>query len=108
MHELTQEEKESYITKMTEELAMLRAKAGFTQERLSNFIGISRQTYYAMETGQRRMSWNTFLSLVFVYDSIPETSRIMRILEIFPNDLLNQLSRRETSTRRTGDLDKLS
>ena len=108
MIELSQEHKVEYISRMTEELLVLRAKAGFTQERLSNYIGISRQTYNAMETGQRRMSWSTFLSLVFIYDSIPETSRILRKLEVFPDGLLEQLNRRGSASTRETDLNKLN
>lgn len=50
------------IEMMTENLASLRAKADITQGEISNLIGISRQTYYAIETGQRTMSWNLVLS----------------------------------------------
>ena len=37
------------IEMMTENLASLRAKADITQGEISNLIGISRQTYYAIE-----------------------------------------------------------
>ena len=36
------------IEMLTENLASLRAKADITQAEISNLIGISRQTYYAI------------------------------------------------------------
>ena len=57
------------IEMLTENLASLRAKADITQGEISNLIGISRQTYYAIETGQRTMSWNTYLSLLLFFDT---------------------------------------
>lgn len=89
---LSNEQKEKYIQRLTDELAMLRAKANITQEGLANLIGISRQTYSAIESKRKPLSWNTYLSLIFIYDSIPETSSIIRKLEIRPEELMDQLS----------------
>lgn len=38
------------IKVLTEELPVLRAKIGISQGELSNIIGVSRQTYSAIET----------------------------------------------------------
>lgn len=68
------------IEMMTENLASLRAKADITQGEISNLIGISRQTYYAIETGQRTMSWNTYLSLLLFFDTNNSTRSMLRAL----------------------------
>lgn len=70
------------IEMMTENLASLRAKADITQGEISNLIGISRQTYYAIETGQRTMSWNTYLSLLLFFDTNNSTRSMLRALSI--------------------------
>lgn len=61
--------KDSYIDVLTENLLPLRTKAEITQEELSAMIGISRQTYYAIETRRRQMSRNTYLSLILFFDT---------------------------------------
>ena len=65
---LTDEEKDSFIAMLTPNLTVLRTKAEISQEELSNLIGISRQTYNAIERKVRRMAWSTYLSLVLFYD----------------------------------------
>lgn len=72
---------------------MLRAKANITQDNLSNLIGVSRQTYSLLESKKKTMSWSTYLSLIFVYDSMPETCSIIRKLEIHPEELMEQLNK---------------
>ena len=53
---LTEDEKNSFIATLTPHLSMLRAQAEISQEELANLIGISRQTYSAIERKNRRMS----------------------------------------------------
>ena len=93
---LSDEQKEKYTKLLSENLAMLRAKAGITQEKLSNLLGISRQTYSAMESQGKAISWNTYLSLIFIYDNIPETRAVMHKLDIISSDLISNLSRSDT------------
>ena len=79
------------IEMMTENLASLRAKANITQGEISNLIGISRQTYYAIETGQRTMSWNTYLSLLLFFDTNNSTRSMLRALSIYPKELMSKM-----------------
>ena len=72
-------------------LSPLRAKAGITQDSLANIIGISRQTYYAIENRKRSMSWNTFISLIFYFDSNEKTSGMLHSLGLFPDSLVEQI-----------------
>lgn len=89
---LSDKQKEGYTKRLSENLAMLRAKAGITQEELSNLLGISRQTYCSMESQGKTISWNIYLSLIFIYDNIPETSLVIHKLDIFPGDIIANLS----------------
>ena len=75
--EISDIDKNKLITLLTEELPVLRAKIGLSQEDLSNIIGISRQTYSSIETGKKQMTWNTFLSLVLVFAFNERTSPIL-------------------------------
>lgn len=91
--ELTQAQKEEYIEKLTSKLAALRAHANISQEDLSNIIGVSRQTFYAIETRKRRMSWNTYMSLILFFDVVEKTSQMLRELDVYPVELIEKLNR---------------
>lgn len=52
------EEKDKLIERLTIALPALRAAAKAIQEQVANAIGISRQTYCAVEMQKRKMSWN--------------------------------------------------
>lgn len=79
--------KDELIKRLTNELPVLRAKIGVSQDELSNIIGISRQTYSAIETGKRQMSWNTFLSLVLVFGCNEKTSTMIDGMQIISPEL---------------------
>ena len=85
---LTDEEKDSFIATLTPNLTVLRTKAEISQEELSNLIGVSRQTYSAIERKVRRMAWSTYLSLVLFYDHNQKTHKMIRQLSIFPQELI--------------------
>lgn len=85
---LTDEEKDSFIATLTPCLTVLRTKAEISQEELANLIGVSRQTYSAIERKIRRMSWSTYLSLVLFYDHNQQTHKMIRQLSIFPKELI--------------------
>lgn len=70
-------DKDKLIYLLTEELPVLRAKVGLSQDALSRIIGISRQTYSTIETGKRKMTWNTFLSLLLVFAFNENTAYIL-------------------------------
>lgn len=85
-------DKEHLISILTEELPVLRAKIGLSQDELSNIIGISRQTYSSVETGKRKMSWNVFLSLLLVFGYNEKTSAMLEASGAFPPALKKILS----------------
>lgn len=84
--------KESYIEVLTENLLPLRTKAEITQEELASMIGISRQTYYAIETRRRSMSWSTYISLLLFFDTNVETHTMLRDINAYPTDLMVKMS----------------
>ena len=91
---ITEEYKAAGIEILQSNLAPLRAKIGISQEELSNIIGLSRQSYCAIEAGKREMMWSTYLSLVFFFDSIQTTSEMMEELRIYPIDLVMRFNDR--------------
>lgn len=73
-----QTQKEELIRILTGMLSIFRAAVGISQGELSEYIGISRQTYCALEIGKRQMSWNTFLSLFLFFISNTETNELLK------------------------------
>lgn len=84
--DISKERKAELIQKLTPELRMLRVKANVTQEKIANIIGLSRQTYSQIETGNKSMTWNTYLSLVFFFNSVEETSKLLKALDLYPDE----------------------
>ncbi len=80
------EQKEVMLTKFVVELPTLRAKIGVSQEDIANTIGVSRQTYGAYERGGCPMPWSIYLALLFYFDYIPCTHRLIRVLKLFPTE----------------------
>ena len=89
---LTDEEKDNFIATLTPNLTVLRIKAEISQEELANLIGVSRQTYSAIERKIRKMAWSTYLSLVLFYDHNQKTHKMIRQLAIFPQELITRFN----------------
>ena len=83
--------KTAYIDKLAENLSMLRAKAGVTQGEVADRIGIARQTYSALECGKNKMSWNIFMSLILFFKENTQTKEVIKILEIYTDELENYI-----------------
>ena len=89
---LTEEERNKYISALKENLVSFRIKAGISQADLCNIIGVSRQTYSAIENNRKNMMWSTYLALVFFFDSISSTREMLRNSPAYPLDLLLRLN----------------
>lgn len=84
---VSEDEKKKYITALAEELPALRAKVGVPQDELARIIGVSRQTYGAIERKGRMMSWSTYLSLILFFDCHEATHKLLRSLPAFPYEI---------------------
>lgn len=90
--QLSGEIKDKLVYSLTEELPVLRAKIALSQEEISEIIGVSRQTYSAIERKRRKMSWNTFLSLILLFDNNDKTKELLKMTGVFPESLRNLLN----------------
>lgn len=72
---------------MTENLPVLRKKLKLSQEGLAKIIGTSRYTVMLIETKKRRMTWNTFLSLLLLFEKNEDTAVLLRVLKIYTDEL---------------------
>lgn len=81
------EAREQLIENMTENLPVLRKKLRLSQEGLAKIVGTSRYTIMLIETRKRKMTWNTFLSLVLLFDKNDDTQMLMKVLNIYTEQL---------------------
>lgn len=84
---ISEEEKNLMISRLVDELPVLRTKMGASQDELANMIGISRQTYSSLETRKRKMTWSIFLSLLLVFDYNEQTHNVIHKEGLFPKAL---------------------
>lgn len=85
--DIPESEQKTLIEALTQELILLRAKLGISQVELSKLIGVSRQTYSAVENGYREMSWNTYLALLCFFDNNAATQQMLRQTAAYPAHL---------------------
>ena len=91
-----EDKREVVIDILTEELPLLRAKLGISQENLCDIVGISRQTYSGIETKKKKMSWSVFLALLMLFTNNEKTAPIIELIGAYPeelNDALNSSDR---------------
>ena len=75
-------DKSKLIGNMADNLPMLRTRLGMTQEELAERIGVSRSTVLSIENKKRDMTWNTFLSLMYLFTNHEVTDKLLRVLDI--------------------------
>jgi len=88
------ETREVLIDRMVENLPVLRRKLKLSQQALAEIIGSSRYTVMLIEAKKRRMTWNTFLSLVLLFEKNDDTAVLLRALGIY-TDRLDGFFKRE-------------
>ena len=81
------ETRELLIERMVENLPVLRRKLKLSQETLAQIIGSSRYTVMLIETKKRKLTGNTFLSLVLLFDKNEDTAVLLRALGIYTDEL---------------------
>ena len=91
--------KSRLIDALRNELPVLRARIGLSQETVADKIGISRQTYSSIETGKREMTWTTFMALVAFFQNNNQTAQMLKQMNCFfesIDELLNSKTREES------------
>lgn len=91
MTEVDETLREQLISRLVDELPVLRTKLGVSQTEIANLIDISRQTYSSIETKKRKMSWGIYLSLILVFDSNKQTHDLIRKEGLFPQSIIKNV-----------------
>ncbi|MCC8097724.1 MAG: helix-turn-helix domain-containing protein [Eubacterium sp.] len=95
MYSMDANRRKELINKLTVELITLRAKAGIPQEELAKIIGVSRQTYGAIERKDKVMSWATYLALIFYFEHNNQTAPMLRQTGVFPDEFILSINNGE-------------
>jgi len=83
--------KELLLSTLVDNLPFLRAKLGITQAQLAGRMGITRQTLTAIENKNRKLTWNNFLALCFIFEANEDTKQLLQIYDICPAELKEAL-----------------
>ena len=81
------ETKKIYCNVLAENLPVLRAKLGASQEELARRIGLSRNMLACIETKKREMSWITFVATALLFLKNESTAPIFKSLNIYDEQL---------------------
>ena len=100
--EFGEKQKEELINILTNELKVLRSKVEISQQELANRLGVSRQTYGAIESKAQKMTWSNFLALLLLFLSNEDTAKIIDWIGAYPPELEQYLSLVDYSTKAVG------
>lgn len=95
---VSRREKDELIQLLTPMLPVLRTTIGISQGEIAEYVGVSRQTYCALESGKRKMSWNTFLSLFLFFISNKETNNLLKMKKGFISQVYQVLQYKSEQT----------
>ena len=87
IRKLDEARKKQLIDILTDELRVLRAKIGLSQQNLANKMGVSRQTYGAIESKKQKMTWSNFLALLLLFSSNDGSAEIIARIGAYPPEL---------------------
>ena len=79
--------KKRLIEHMVDNLPTLRKRLGLSQNDLATMIGIGRSSLAAIENRKRPLTWNTFLSLVFIFIKNEDTDKLLNVMDIYTEEL---------------------
>ena len=74
-----------------QKIEVLTVKKGLTVSKLAERIGVSRQTYNAIENSKKKMSWTVFLALFAVFSSDERTLKMLDSIDIFKEGVAKEL-----------------
>lgn len=84
---MTEDVKKELISKMQENLQILRLKLKLTQQGLAEMIGVSRYTIMSIENKGRQMSWSAFLALILIFSRNKDTDAMLSLFGIYTDEL---------------------
>ena len=69
------------------ELACIKSQSRSYASKVSDMMGVSRQTLVAVENGKRKLTWGGFMSCFLVFHKNPDTDIMLKAFEIDTEEL---------------------
>ena len=77
---------------MVRDLEPLRKLLGVSPDEMGEILGVSRNVYKSMEGGKRKISWNQYLTLLFMFHFNNRTWFVVDGLGLYPETLKERIS----------------
>ncbi|MDO4182259.1 MAG: response regulator [Coriobacteriia bacterium] len=84
---MTDQQKNILIDKLADNLPVLRKKLNLSQEELGEKVGLSGTTIATIENNELKMSWSTFLAIMFIFAGNNKTAALMKEMGIYTDQL---------------------
>lgn len=88
---LSDERKKEYCKALAENLPVLRARLGITQNDLAERLGLSRTTIACIESLKKEMSWVVFVALSMLFLKNKKTKTVFKSLDIYDIKLIQYM-----------------
>lgn len=79
--------RDNLMKSFVDELPVLRARLGVSQAEIAEIVGISRQSFNAIETRKKKMNWTVFIALASVFQGNNKTKQMLDSINGFSDDL---------------------
>ncbi|MBQ8956635.1 MAG: glycosyltransferase family 2 protein [Lachnospiraceae bacterium] len=77
---------------MVRDLVPLRTLLGVSADEMGEILGVSKTIYKSMEAGKRKMSWNQYLTLLFMFHFNSRTWFVVDGLGLYPKTLKERIA----------------
>ena len=84
-------DREWLVAEMSVDLAPLRILVGLSAKEMGEILEISEKQYRSLETGSRRLAWEEFLTLLFMFHYNERTCSVVDSLGLYPDSLREKL-----------------
>ncbi len=76
---------------MTKDLASLRLLLGLDRKEMGSILGVTEGKYKSLENGTHEISWNQYLTLLFMFYYNGKTKDVVEPLGLFPSALQERI-----------------
>lgn len=89
--------REEIILRVSEKIRLIRAEAGYTQEKMAEIIGLSKKTLVQIEKGRAQANWATVVTVCALFR---ETETVQILFGSDPLEVLETVAREGVDYRK--------
>ena len=80
-----------FTDELSKDLAPLRMLVGLSVEEVADLLGVSAGMYRQFESGNREVSWDQYMTILFLYHYNMRTTDIVNNLGLYPDSLREKI-----------------